>query len=70
MGNLEIAWGVSIVVAGWFLPIGMIRMIAYRSGQVDHTRGMGRLAAVTLGTGVLAALVAVALTVAVATSSR
>ena len=58
------------MIVGWldFLPIGVIRMIAYASGQVDHTPGMRGLALATLGTGVVAAVAMVALTIAVVTT--
>lgn len=65
MDALEIVWALSFIATAWFLPIGAIRMIAYASGQVDHTPGMRRLAAATLGTGLAAAVVMVALTAAV-----
>lgn len=68
MGTLEIVWGISVIVTFWFLPIGAIRMIAYASGEVDHTPGMRNLALATLGTGVVAAVVMVGLTIAVATT--
>ncbi len=68
MGTLEIVWGISVIVTFWFLPIGVIRMIAYASGQVDHTPGMRGLALATLGTGVVAAVAMVALTIAVVTT--
>ncbi len=65
MDALEIAWALSFIATAWFLPTGAIRMIAYASGQVDHTPGMRRLAVATLGTGVVAATVTAALTTAV-----
>jgi len=65
MDALEIACALSFIATAWFLPIGAIRMIAYASGQVDHTPGMRRLAIATLGTGVAAAVVLVALTAAI-----
>lgn len=65
MDALEIAWALSFIATAWFLPIGAIRMIAYVSGQVDHTPGMRRLAVATLATGAGAAVVMVSLTAAV-----
>ena len=65
MDALEIAWALSFIATAWFLPTGAIRMIAYASGQVDHTPGMRRLAVATLGSGVVAATVTAALTTAV-----
>ncbi|MCK5891615.1 MAG: hypothetical protein P1U38_08775 [Aeromicrobium sp.] len=65
MDALEITWALSFIATAWFLPIGAIRMIAYASGDVDHTSGMRRLAVATLGTGLGAAIVLLALTLAI-----
>lgn len=40
MTNLVIAWGISLIVALGAFPQAVIRTLAYRSGQVDHTRTM------------------------------
>lgn len=44
MSPLAIAWGVSLIVTLGALPQAVVRTVAYRSGEVDHTRTM-RIAA-------------------------
>ena len=63
MTAAQVAWVVSLVVAGAMLPVGVIRLVVYRSGQVDHTRGMRNVALFAVGTGIVAGAVFVALTV-------
>lgn len=58
-------WAASLVAAGWLLPIGMWRMLAYRSEQVDHTPGMRLVAVIALSLGVLAATCFVIMTVVI-----
>lgn len=65
MDLLHAAWAASLIAAGWLLPIGMWRMLAYRSGEVDHTPGMRMVAVIALGLGACAALVLIALTVVI-----
>lgn len=67
MDALQTAWGVSFVAAGWLLVVGAIRMIAYRSGEVDHTPGMRGVALFTLAGGAVAAVVFVVLTIVIVT---
>ncbi len=45
------AWGVALIVTVGALPAAAIRTLAYRSGDIDHTRTMRTAAvfAVTLG---------------------
>ena len=66
MGSLEVAWTVSLVATGWFLAIGTIRMVAYRSGEVDHTPGMRFVARLALALGAVAALALIILTIVIA----
>lgn len=66
MGSLQVAWAVSLVATGWFLAIGTIRMLAYRSGEVDHTPGMRFVAALTLALGGIAAAALIILTIVIA----
>lgn len=40
MSNLVIAWGICLIVALGAFPQAVVRTIAYRSGEVDHTRTM------------------------------
>ena len=37
MTAAQTAWVVSLVIAGGLLPVGAIRMLIYRSGDIDHT---------------------------------
>lgn len=61
MTAFEWAWGMSFISALWLIPIGIIRMVAWRSGEIDHTRGMLRMAWFVLGTGLAALAVFVTL---------
>lgn len=63
MTPAQIAWVVSLVVAGGLLPVGVIRMLIYRSGEIDHTPTMRSVARFALITGGVALLVFLALTV-------
>ena len=63
MTAAQVAWVVSLVVAGGLLPVGAIRMLVYRSGDIDHTPTMRRVAWFALVTGGVAFLVWAALTV-------
>lgn len=53
---------VAVIVTGMTLPAGVWRLAAYRSGQMDHTRGMLGVALLALGMG-LAGLVTLAVCV-------
>lgn len=59
MSGLEIAWGMSLIVTLGALPVGILRMVVYRSGEIDHTRTMLIAArfALYLGLAALACLV-------------
>jgi hypothetical protein len=54
MDPFYIAWALSFMAAMWFLPLGAFRLIIYRSGQVDHTPGMQKVARTILMIGVVA----------------
>lgn len=54
MGLLQLAIAATVVAAGWFLAVGTIRLLAYRSGSVDHTAGMRFVALMSLGLGAVA----------------
>ncbi|MDO5500848.1 MAG: hypothetical protein Q4F67_14330 [Propionibacteriaceae bacterium] len=54
MDPLYIALGLCFIAAIWFVPIGTIRLIAYRSGSIDHTRGMRNVALTFLSLGLAA----------------
>lgn len=57
----------TLIATGWLLPMGMIRMLAYRSGEVDHTPGMRNIAVLALALGCVAAVACLTLAVIVAT---
>lgn len=63
MGTLQFAWAASVVATAWFLAVGAIRMLAYRSGQVDHTPGMRNVAIMALSLGAVSAVCLVVFTV-------
>ena len=54
MSPLIAAWGASLIVLLWALPVGIIRTLAYRSGGIDHTPTMRTVARFALGLGVVA----------------
>lgn len=54
MDTAQLVWGGSGIAAFLLLPVGAIRLVAYRSGQVDHTPTMRRVAHLALGLGGLA----------------
>lgn len=60
MGSVSILWAASGIAAFMLLPVGAIRLLAYRSGDVDHTPTMHMVAllALGLGTGALAVFLA------------
>lgn len=53
------------MAALWFISIGLIRWGIWRTGQVDHTRGMRNVARTILGLGVGSLVVFGILTVVV-----
>ena len=63
MGTVETAWAISGVVAFLLLPVGAVRLVAYRSGEVDHTRALRSVAIVALSLGALALVVFLAMTI-------
>jgi hypothetical protein len=56
---LQLAWDASLLVLLTALPMGAIRMIAYRSGEIDHSQTMLIAASVALSIGLVALLVLV-----------
>jgi hypothetical protein len=61
MSGLQLAWALSLLVTLTALPVGLVRMLAYRSGEVDHQPTLLVAALVGLGLG-LAGLAALAVT--------
>ena len=70
MTPAQVAWVVSLVVAGGLLPVGIVRMVIYRSGEVDHTPTMRSVAWFALITGAAAFFVLLALTLWFLTSGE
>ena len=44
MDALSFAWSLALIVTAVTLPVGIIRAIAYRSGEIDHTPTMRTVA--------------------------
>jgi len=63
MTPAQVAWLVSLVVAGGLLPVGAIRMLIYRSGDIDHTPALRFVAWFALIIGGVALAVWAGLTV-------
>jgi len=51
MGTVELVWAIAGICALLLLPVGAIRMVAYRSGEVDHTSALRSVAVLALGIG-------------------
>jgi len=54
MGPVSILWAASGIAAFMLLPVGAIRLLAYRAGDVDHTPAMRTVALLALGLGTVA----------------
>lgn len=63
MSSAQLVWAVSGIVALLLLPVGAFRMVAYRSGEVDHSPALRSVALLALGLGGAALLVFVVMTV-------
>lgn len=63
MTAAALVWAVAGITAVLLLPVGAFRMLAYRSGETDHTPTLRAVAVMALGIGGVAALVFVGLTV-------
>jgi len=50
---LQVIWVASLLVTLAALPVGAIRMLAYQSGETDHTPGLRSVAWIALGIGLL-----------------
>jgi len=69
MTTLEMITVVAVIVTGMMLPAGVWRLAAYRTGQVDHTRGMLGVALLALGLGVAGLVTLVVCVVLLATQT-
>ncbi|HSE55318.1 MAG TPA: hypothetical protein VLB03_06265 [Nocardioidaceae bacterium] len=63
MGVLELVWAIAGICALLLLPVGAMRMVAYRSGEVDHTSALRTVAVMALGIGGAAFVVFLVLSV-------
>ena len=63
MSTVEAVWAISALCAFALLPVAAVRMLAYRSGEVDHTPALRAVAVMALVLGSAAFLTFVALTV-------
>lgn len=44
MDPLVYFWAITLLAALWLVPYTMVRTLAYRSGQIDHTPTMKKVA--------------------------
>lgn len=51
MSGIALVWATAGIVAVLLLPVGSLRMLAYRSGEVDHTRQLRLVAVLALALG-------------------
>lgn len=51
MSTAQLLWAVTGISAFLLLPVGAIRLIAYRSGEIDHTPALRAVALLALGLG-------------------
>jgi hypothetical protein len=56
-------WAVTGIIAFLLLPVGAIRMIAYRSREIDHTPTLRKVAVLALALGGAAFVVFVILSI-------
>lgn len=65
MDTLTFWWAIALIVTAGALPVGIIRTLIYRSGDIDHTPTMRTVAifAVALGLVGLVALVVLSLVI-------
>jgi glucose uptake protein GlcU len=53
MDTAQVLWAVGGIFALVLLPVGAFRMLAYKSGEVDHTPALRSVALLALGLGAL-----------------
>jgi hypothetical protein len=63
MSTAALLWAASGISALLLLPVGAIRLLAYRSGEVDHTPALHGVALMAVGLGSAALVVFAGLTV-------
>ncbi len=60
------SWVIALIVTVMALPVGIIRTVIYRTGDIDHTRTMRIAAAFALVLGLVGLVALVALSVVIA----
>jgi hypothetical protein len=70
MSAAQLVWAVSGIFAFLLLPVGAFRMLAYLSGEFDHTRGLRSVALLALGIGGAGLVVFLGLTIWFLASGR
>ena len=65
MDTLTTWWVVALIVTAMALPVGIIRTVIYRTGDIDHTRTMRIAATFALALGLLGLLALVALSLVI-----
>ena len=53
MSGLQLAWALALLVTLTALPVGLVRTLAYPSGEIDHQGPLLAAALVGLGLGLL-----------------
>ncbi|MBC9226499.1 hypothetical protein GL325_09215 [Aeromicrobium sp. 636] len=64
--TLLAALAATLIGTAWMLPMGVIRTLAYRSGEVDHDRGMRNVVILALSLGCVFAVTSLVLALVVA----
>ncbi|MDP9822471.1 hypothetical protein [Nocardioides massiliensis] len=67
MDTLAVVTAAAALITGMTLPAGVWRILAYRSGQVDHTPGMRNVGILALSLGIVSATVLAVCVVLLAT---
>lgn len=63
MSTVAYLWMVALAATMWLVPYTVVRVVAYRSGEVDHTPGMRKVATFSAVLAVVAVGSLVVLTV-------
>jgi hypothetical protein len=63
MSALQVVWAVALIATLTMLPVGAVRMVIYKSGEVDHTPALRLVARLALGVGGVALAVLLLVTV-------
>lgn len=63
MSAAQVVWATALIVTLTMLPVGAVRMVVYRSRQIDHTPTHRFVAWLALGIGLAGLVVLVVMTV-------